>query len=119
MISRLGSDADRISFLFVTVDPNRDSLQVLGDYVRNFAPQIAGLRGTPDQLTALARRYRLVYSVTPGGAGQPYEVSHSSAIYVFDGAGAARLLLPSLSEASNIDGTMADLKRLIAERATV
>ena len=69
---------------------------VLAAYVRNFAPQIEGLRGTPDQLAALARRYRVVYSVTPATKDHPYEVTHSSAIYVFDGSGAARLIIASL-----------------------
>lgn len=100
----------------MTVDPNRDTLPVLADYVQNFAPQIVGLRGTSDQLAALARRYRLAYSVTPESAGHPYEVTHSSAIYVFDGSGAARLLLSSLSTASpDLAGITADLKRLVSE----
>ena len=116
ILTRLGAEAARVAVLFVTVDPDRDTLPVLADYVRNFAPQIVGLRGTSDQLAALARRYRLAYSVTPESAGHPYEVTHSSAIYVFDGSGAARLLLSSLSSASpDLAGITADLKRLISE----
>src|SRR6185437_5886723 len=97
ILKRLGSDANHVRILFVTVDPNRDTPQVLKEYVENFAPQIDGLRGTADQLEALARRYRLVYSVEPETKDHPYEVTHSSAIYVFDGSGAARLLIASLS----------------------
>jgi protein SCO1/2 len=116
ILSRLGPDAAHVSFLFVTVDPNRDTLPVLADYVQNFAPQITGLRGTPDQLASLARRYRLVYSVTPESPGHPYEVTHSAAIYVFDGSGAAQFLVPTLASAvPDIDGAAADLKRLVAE----
>ena len=116
IMTRLGADAQHVAVLFVTVDPNRDTLPVLADYVQNFAPQIVGLRGTSDQLAALARRYRLAYSVTPESAGHPYEVTHSSAIYVFDGSGAARLLLSSLSTASpDLAGITADLKRLVSE----
>ena len=114
VLRRLGSDANHVRILFVTVDPNRDTPQVLKEYVENFAPQIDGLRGTADQLEALARRYRLVYSVEPETKDHPYEVTHSSAIYVFDGSGAARLLIASLSTTTpDIPGTAADLKRLV------
>ena len=72
------------------------------------------MRGTSDQLAALARRYRVVYSVSPATKDHPYEVTHSSAIYVFDGAGAARLIIASLSSTHpDIAGTAADLKRLV------
>jgi protein SCO1/2 len=116
ILKRLGPDAQHVRVLFVTVAPERDTRPVLAAYVKNFAPQVEGLRGTPDQLAALARRYRLVYSVTPESKDHPYEVTHSSAIYVFDGSGAARLLVPSLASTTpDISGTAADLKRLIEE----
>ncbi|HEV7997318.1 MAG TPA: SCO family protein [Stellaceae bacterium] len=116
ILRRLGPAARLVRALFVSVDPNRDTPPVLAAYVRNFAPQIEGLRGPPDQLAALARRYRVVYSVTPATNGHPYEVTHSSAIYVFDGSGAARLIIASLdSTTPDIAGTTADLKRLVDE----
>jgi protein SCO1/2 len=118
MLINLGPEAERVAVLFVTVDPNRDTLPVLAEYVHNFAPQILGLRGTPDQLAALARRYRLVYSVSPAAKDHPYEVTHSSAIYMFDGTGAARVLVPTLATGdADITGVEADLKRLLAEGA--
>lgn len=116
-LTRIGPDARHVRVLFVTVDPNRDTPRVLAAYVKNFAPQIEGLRGTPDQLAALARRYRVVYSVSPAAEDHPYEVTHSSAIYVFDGSGAARLIIASLSSTHpDIAGTAADLKRLVEAR---
>jgi protein SCO1/2 len=117
ILGRLGPEAEDVRVLFVTVDPNRDTPSLLAEYVKNFGPQIVGLRGTPDELAALARRYRVVYSVTPATAGHPYEVTHSSAIYVFDRSGAARLIVASLSSTTpDIAGTTADLRRLIAGR---
>jgi protein SCO1 len=114
VLEKLGPAAKEVRLLFVTVDPNRDTLPALKEYVKNFAPEIDGLRGTPDELAALARRYRVVYSVRPETKDHPYEVTHSSAIYVFDGTGAARLLVPSLASTTpDITGTTADLKRLI------
>lgn len=115
VLQRLGGEARDVSVLFVTVDPNRDTRPVLASYVKAFAPEIDGLRGTPDQLAKLARRYRVVYSVTPATATEPYEVTHSSALYVFDRAGNARLLIPSLATTTpDLAGTTDDLKHLIA-----
>jgi protein SCO1/2 len=100
--------------MFVTVDPNRDTPAVLRQYVAAFDPHIDGLRGDPNQLAALARRYRVAYSVDPHGAGGRYEVTHSSAIYVFDRAGKARLLVSSLStDHPDIDGTASNLEALL------
>ncbi len=118
--SRMGSDAQAVRFLFVTVDPNRDSLAVLGRYCSLFGPRFTGLRGTPDQLASLARRYRIAYSVTPAANGHDVEVTHSSAIYVFDRSGAARLLVPSMASATpDIAGVAADLARLAHEHASM
>jgi protein SCO1 len=114
VLQRLGPAAHQLRMLFVTVDPNRDTPSVLAQYVKNFGAEIDGLRGTPDALAALARRYRAVYSVTPAHDGQPYEVTHSSAIYVFDRSGAARLIIASMgSSTPDIPGATADLRRLI------
>ena len=116
ILKRLGPDAERVRLLFVTVDPDRDTLPVLADYVKNFAPEIDGLRGDSDQIASLARRYRIAYSVTPATGTHAYEVTHGSAIYVFDATGAARLLVPSLgSAAGDVAGVTADLRRLVED----
>lgn len=117
VLKRLGHDTRDVRMLFVTVDQNRDTAPLLAAYVKNFGTEIDGLRGTPDELAALARRYRVVYSVTPATQEHPYAVTHSSAIYVFDGSGVARLIVASLSSTTpNIAGTAADLQRLVAEQ---
>jgi protein SCO1 len=116
VLKRLGPDAARVRLLFVTVDPDRDTLPALADYVKSFAPEIDGLRGDADQIASLARRYRIAYSVTPATATHAYEVTHGSAIYVFDGSGAARLLIPSLgSAAGDVAGVTVDIRRLVNE----
>jgi protein SCO1 len=116
ILTHLGPAARGVRVLFVTVDPNRDTAPVLAAYAKNFGPEIVGLRGTPDELAALARRYRVVYTVTPATEGHPYEVSHSSAIYVFDASGTARLLIASLATTTpDLGGSAADLRRLVAE----
>ena len=114
VLKKLGGKADDVRVLFVTVDPNRDSLPVLKDYTAAFASEMVGLRGSDDQLAALAKRYRVAYSVTPENGDQPYAVTHSSAIYVFDQTGKVRLLISSMATATpDIDGAAADLERLV------
>lgn len=89
----LGPAADSVRVLFVSVDPARDTPQVLKKYTAAFAPQIIGLTGTDDQLTALTKRFRVAYRRDKPMASGDYEVYHSSAIFVFDGDGNARLLV--------------------------
>jgi protein SCO1 len=116
VLKRLGSDAQRVRVLFVAVDPQRDTLAALQKYVKAFAPEVVGLRGDANELAALAGRYHAGYSVSPATGDHPYEVSHSAVIYVFDGSGAARLLIPSLGSAkADVAGTAADLRRLLGE----
>jgi protein SCO1/2 len=116
ILKNLGPEAKRVRVLFVTVDPNRDTPKLLQQYVASFSPRIDGLRGTPDQLATLAKRYRVVYSVTPAHGDVPYAVTHSSAVYVFDGSGKLRLLISGLSTSQPpVAGATADLQRLIAE----
>jgi len=106
-LGKLGPRARDVRVLFVTVDPERDTLGVLKQYAAAFAPQVDGLRGTPDRLAALARRYRIAYSVKTEPA---YEVMHSSAVFFFDRSGRARLVTTATDDT---DGLADDLKRLI------
>ena len=116
MLKSLGKDADAVRVLFVTVDPGRDSLAVLKDYTEAFGPQVVGLRGTPDQIATLAKRYRVSYSVTPAANGHPYEVTHGAAVYVFDRVGDARLLFSGLALAkADTTPQLSDLRALIAQ----
>ena len=105
-LGKLGAKADGVRVLFVTVDPNRDTLDLMKGYVNSFAPQVDGLSGTDDQIAALARRYRVAYSVTPGAN---YEVMHSNAVFFFGRDGRAHLVS---TETKDIDALTDDLKRL-------
>lgn len=120
ILRRLGPLGAEVNFLFVTVDPNRDTPAALAQYAGLFGPNITGLRGSADQLFALARRYRVVFSVTKATATAPYEVTHSSAIYVFDAKGQAQFLIAGLdSTAPDLPGITADLHRLIVSQSPV
>ena len=93
VLQKMGPAADNVRILFVTVDPARDTLPVLHQYVTAFDPRIVGLTGSQDELAQLAKRYRAFFQrEAPGQKAGDYEVTHSSAIYVFDREGRARLL---------------------------
>ena len=105
MLAKVGSPD--VQVLFVTVDPDRDTLPVLQQYATAFSPQVDGLRGSDNQLADFARRYRVAYSVK---AGPPYEVMHSNAVFFFDREGRARLVTTD----TNDTAAMAeDVKRLL------
>ena len=79
----LGPEANRIQPLFVTVDPQRDTPDVLGRYVAGFSPRLLGLTGTSDQLRRMRQDYRVTSIVHPGSAGSAgYTVDHSSVLYL-------------------------------------
>jgi protein SCO1 len=92
VLHALGPRGKDVRVLFVTVDPRRDTLPILKAYTNTFAPQIDGLRGTDDQIAALARRYRVLYRVTPASEGKDAEVMHSDSTFFFDPFGRARLV---------------------------
>lgn len=111
-VTSLGNDSRSVRILFVTVDPERDTGAVLRRYTRSFGPEIIGLRGTQTHLRELTGRYRVTY-----GYGKPdkegnYEVSHSSAVFVFDRKGHARLLIDSSESAKAIES---DLRKLLVQ----
>ncbi len=118
ILRNLGPLAAQVNFLFVTVDPDRDTPAVLAQYVSLFGPNIIGLRGSADQLFSLARRYRVVFSVTKPTATTPYLVTHSAAIYVFDAKGQAQFLIAGLDTVTpDIPGITADLRQVIESQA--
>jgi protein SCO1/2 len=113
-LQRLGSAADDVHVLFVSVDPARDTPAALYTYVRAFDPHITGLTGEPSEIETLAKRYRAAFDrETPKSDGE-YEVSHSSGIYVFDRLGKARLLATS---GASVDAIAHDLRLLIREKS--
>lgn len=107
----LGPRSSQVRVLFVSVDPQRDTTAVLKRYVSNFGPEFVGLRGDPAQLTDLSKRYRIAYHYEKPDKYGNYEVDHSSAVFVFDGSGRARLLAQSDNTAQQV---ASDLRRLLA-----
>jgi len=99
VMQRLGPLADGARILFVSVDPARDTPEIMHAYVNAFDPRAVGLSGPAREIEALSKRYRSAFTREPDRADGQYEVSHSSAIYLFDSTGKARLLsTPSNSQ---------------------
>ncbi|MFP6558513.1 SCO family protein [Paraburkholderia sp. B3] len=93
VIAKLGPEARAVRILFVSVDPARDTPAVLHSYIAAFDSQHAlGLTGSDGQIESLARHYRVAYQLEKPNPDGSYDVTHSSAVYVFDAQGRARLL---------------------------
>jgi cytochrome oxidase Cu insertion factor (SCO1/SenC/PrrC family) len=84
-IEKLGPDAPKkVNLVFITVDPERDTTAMMKGYVENFGPTFIGLTGTQEQITQVARAYRVYYQKVPGKDGSPYLMDHSSIVYLLD-----------------------------------
>jgi protein SCO1/2 len=112
VLVNLGEQAQQVRVLFVSVDPKRDNLPELKRYAEFFGPQVMGLRGSQAELRALTKKYRVTYGYDKPDAHGNYNVSHSSAVYVFDRKGEARLIV---RPQDSIAAITSDLKRLLAE----
>lgn len=87
----LGKDGDRLQGLFVTVDPERDTPEVLKAYMGNFDPSFLALTTTPEKLAALAKDYKVYYKKVEGKTPTSYTMDHSAGSYIYDPQGNLRL----------------------------
>ncbi|MEX0607195.1 MAG: SCO family protein [Halofilum sp. (in: g-proteobacteria)] len=111
-VRSLEGGADEVRVLFVSVDPERDDREKLREYVSAFGDRFVGLRGPEPVLRDLAKRYRVTFGYgEPDEAGY-YDVSHSSAAYIFDREGNIRLLARQDSSIGEIER---DLQRLVGQ----
>jgi protein SCO1/2 len=92
-----GSDpakAAKIQPLFITIDPERDTQKVVGEFAAAFSPDIIGLTGTPEQIAAAAKAFRVFYAKGEAVAGGGYLVDHSNIVYLFGPDGEPLATLP-------------------------
>ena len=82
---------DRVQVLFVTVDPERDTPQLLAQYVPAFDPRFLGLYGDADATSRTAKEFKVIYQKVPGASPGSYTMDHSAGTYVFDPQGRLRL----------------------------
>jgi protein SCO1/2 len=108
----LGKDGERLQGVFVSVDPQRDTPQVLKAYVGAFDPSFVGLRGSEEETKAVARDFKVFYARVPGRTEGSYTVDHTAGTYVFDAQGRVRLFV---RYGSGAEALRHDLKLLLAE----
>jgi protein SCO1 len=88
---QLGGDGDKLQVVFVTVDPERDTPEVMKAYMGAFDPSFVALIPTPEQLAALAKDYKVYYKKVEGKTPTSYSMDHSAASFVYDTEGRVRL----------------------------
>jgi protein SCO1/2 len=112
VLQQLGADAQRVQMLFVTVDPERDTQELLSHYVPAFHPSFIGLYGNLETTAATAKAFRVFYQKQPGSTPNSYTVDHTAGSYVFDPQGRVRLFARYGDGGANL---AADLRMLLKQ----
>ena len=87
----MGADGDKLQAVFVTVDPERDTTELLKAYVENFDASFVALRPTPEQLPVIAKEFKIYFKRVEGKTPTSYTMDHSAGSYTFDAQGKVRL----------------------------
>lgn len=107
----LGAEADKLQVIFVTLDPERDTPELLRPYLAQFDPSFLALRGDAAATAQIARDFKIHYAKNPGKEGR-YTLDHSTGTFVFDKQGRIRLLL---AYGTQPEAIAADLKTLLKQ----
>jgi protein SCO1 len=110
-LQQLGPLAERVQVIFVTVDPQRDTPDLLKQFVPAFNPSFLGMYTDAHSLQLLAKEYKVVYQKASIKSADDYLIDHSASTYVYDPQGRLRLLMPY---GSSSDSIAHDLKALLA-----
>jgi protein SCO1/2 len=113
-MSRLGPRADQVQVVFVTVDPERDTPEVLRQYVPSFDPRFLGLTGTPEAIRQVTQRYKVYYARSSDNSMENYTVDHMAGSYILDRQGKIRLFV---NYGAGAEVFVHDLGLLLDERA--
>ena len=111
-LKALGADADRLRIVFVTVDPERDTPELLRQYLSSFDPRIVGLTGSEQQIAAAAKGWNAFHNKIPEGDGT-YTVVHSAYVYLMD---RGNRLVDTMGFQDSEADQVAKLKALIGSR---
>jgi len=112
VLQQLGADAARVQMLFVTLDPERDTRELLANYVPAFDPSFLGLFGDMETTARTAKEFRVFYQKQPGRTPSSYTVDHTAGSYVFDPEGRVRLFTRYGDGGANL---AADLRTLLKQ----
>jgi protein SCO1/2 len=109
-LEKLGPDAAKVQPIFITVDPKRDTPDVMAKYTESFDPRIIGLTGTPAQIAAVAQEYGVYYVAHKSGDGiNDYTMDHSTYLYVMDPRGQFVQAFDADTPADRIADSLLDL----------
>lgn len=108
----LGADGDKVQGIFVTIDPERDTAQLLKAYLASFDPSFVGLRGSEEQTQAAAKEFKVFYAKVPGKTPETYTMDHTAASFIFDTEGRVRVYARYGAGAQPLTD---DIKLLLAE----
>lgn len=106
----MGKDAERLQVLFVTLDPARDTPELLSKYVPSFNPTFLGMYGDLAATEKVAKDFKIFYRVSEGKAAESYTVDHTAASLVFDPQGRLRLFI---NYGLGADKIAPDIKKLL------
>ena len=106
----LGKDSERLQVLFITIDPRRDTPELLSKYVPSFNPTFLGLYGDAAATSKVAKDFKIIYRAVPGKTADSYTMDHSAGMLVFDPEGRLRLFM---NYGLTADKMAADIKRLL------
>jgi protein SCO1/2 len=105
----LGKDARQVQTIMVSVDPERDTLPQLAEYVAHFNSSFLGVTGTPEEIAEIATLYGIYYEKHEGTAASGYLIDHTATIMVIDEEGYLKLLLPFGTTAADMAEDLAYL----------
>lgn len=109
VIASLGERGRDVIPVFVSLDPERDSPEVLARYVRYFHPAMIGLTGSSEQLARVADLYKARFAIQGDPKGDRYTLDHSASLYVVDGSGELAAIVPYGLPAGHIAARIAPL----------
>ncbi|MGV3728737.1 SCO family protein [Hydrogenophaga sp.] len=107
----LGPDGDRLQGIFISIDPERDTPEIMQQYMANFDPSFLALYAAPDALPEVAKSYKIYYKKVNGPTPTSYSMDHSAGSYVYDPQGRIRLYN---RYGSGAPALAADVKKLLA-----
>jgi cytochrome oxidase Cu insertion factor (SCO1/SenC/PrrC family) len=111
-LEKLGTKAQRITPIFISVDPQRDTPEKLAAYVKNFDPRLVGLTGTPEEIAVVAKAYRVYYAKVPSKERpDDYTMDHTSIIYVMDPKGE---FVTHFTPSTSVDDIAAKLDKIVS-----
>ena len=110
MIDALGEDASRLNFVFISVDPERDTPEHLHQYLSYFSKNIRGFTGTPEQVAEITKAYGIYYKKVPDENGG-YTVDHTASVFLFDAKGS---FIATIDFQESREVALGKLRRLVA-----